>query len=85
MMKADTLKKYNEKRRKHLIRKTYWILRLEAEIKILKTCFHGKPYCIFEIGSKPELSFFILKKKLEAKGFKCEFKDWVPLILRVSW
>ena len=85
MMKADTLKKRSEKRQKYLIRKTYWTLRLKAEIEIRKTFSDGGVYCNFEFDGKPKLSFFILKKKLEAKGFKCEFKNWVTLFLRVSW
>ena len=69
-----------------MIRKTYWILRLKAEIKILKTFFDGKrSYCDFSIDWNYELSFFILMKKLEAKGFKCEIKDWTTPVLRVSW
>lgn len=85
MIKADTLKKRSEKRQKYLIRKTYWTLRLRAEIEIRKTSFDGRVYYDLAIDWNYELSFFILKKKLEAKGFKCEFKDWVTPFLRVSW
>ena len=72
MITAEQARKRIRKNYKHKVRAVYKKIKREVELKINETSTINN--CYVEVDGPLRLAGFILMKKLERKGFRCELR-----------